>query len=156
MNISIIVAMAKNRAIGYQGQLIWHFPEDLEHFKTITMGHSIIMGRRTFESLPKGALPGRRNIVISRTLGSIKDCLVAPTLDAALDACKGEEEVFVIGGESVFRQALPMVSRLYLTLVDCKPEKADTFFPYFDASQWQQQKKEKHDGFSFIEYELKV
>lgn len=160
MRLSIIVAMSAGGAIGYEGALPWHIPDDLARFKAITYGHAIIMGRKTFESLPHGALPGRRNIVLSRRQQPLDGCEVFGSLSEALDSC-GErarlsgrdDEVFVIGGASVYRQALPMADKLYLTLVDCRPQRADTFFPSFDKAGWRETKKEKHNGFSFIELE---
>lgn len=153
MKISVIVAMAINRAIGFENHLLWHIPEDLRHFKALTLGHAVIMGRKTFESLPCGALPQRRNIVISATKRYLDGCEVYPSVEKAIEACEDEPEVFVIGGESVYRQFLPMADRIYLTLVECRPNKADSFFPEIDMAKWQEIKKEKHDGFSFIEYE---
>lgn len=160
MRLSIIVAMSADKAIGYEGRLPWHIPEDLARFKAITYGHTIIMGRKTFESLPHGALPGRRNIVLSRRQQPLDGCEVFGSLSEALGSCEekahlpdGDDEVFVIGGASVYRQALPMADKLYLTLVDCRPPRADTFFPSFDKTEWRETKKEKHDGFSFMELE---
>lgn len=161
--LSIIVAMSPNHAIGYQGSLPWHIPEDLAHFKALTMGHTIIMGRKTFESLPHGALPGRRNVVLSRTITTLPGCDVFTNLQNAISNCNGnllgksllsndvsDNELFIIGGASVYAEALPLADRLYITLVDTDPENADTFFPHFDLSQWVETKKEKHSGFSFI------
>ncbi|MBM6993721.1 MAG: dihydrofolate reductase [Prevotella sp.] len=156
MTISIIVAIAKNRAIGFQGQMPWHLPEDLKHFKKLTLNHSIIMGRKTWESLPNGALPKRRNIVVSRSVEKLEGGEVFSSLEDALEACKTEEEVFIIGGGTIYQQAMPLAHRIYLTSVDTVPAEADTFFPEIDERQWQQTKKEKHDGFSFIEYELRM
>lgn len=152
MEISIIAAMAINRAIGFRNALPWHLPEDLYRFKTLTTGHTIVMGRKTFDSLPNGALPQRRNIVVSRSRATIDGCEVFASLEAALQACSEEHEVFVIGGETIYRQALPLAHRLYITLVDQEPEAADAFFPPIDMQRWRQIKKEKHHGFSFIEY----
>lgn len=151
--ISIIVAMSANHAIGYKGLLPWHLPEDLAHFKQITMGHTIIMGRHTFESLPHGALPGRRNIVLSRNVREKPhDYDICQSLEEALEKCDcNNEEVFIIGGAEVYRQSLHLVRKLYITLVDTDPVEADTFFPSIDMEAWTETKKEKHDGFSFIE-----
>ncbi len=151
-NLSLVVAMAENRAIGYQNRLPWHIPEDLQRFKQLTMGHTIIMGRKTFESLPNGPLPHRTNVIITRSPRAISGCEVYGSLDEALWAHQGEEEVFVIGGASIYAQALPKAIRLYLTLVDDTPTRADSFFPEIDLSRWTPIKKEKHQGFSFIEY----
>ena len=112
--LSLIVAIAQNNAIGRAGQLLYHLPNDLRRFKALTTGHTIIMGRKTFESFPNGALPNRRNLVLSHdTTLSLSGAEVFPTLTAALAACETkEEEVFIIGGASVYRQALPLAQKL--------------------------------------------
>lgn len=136
--LTIICAIARNKAIGYQNRLLYHLRADLQRFKQLTTGHTLIMGRRTFESLPKGALPNRRNIVLSRQTGlNFPGTEVYPSLQAALAACSQEEEVFVIGGHSVYREALPLATRLCLTEIDDTPEHADTYFPEIDPTQWQ-------------------
>jgi dihydrofolate reductase len=155
MKINIIAAMARNRAIGFRNRLLYHLPDDMKRFKALTTGHTIIMGRRTFDSLPNGALPQRRNIVISRSHRHIDGCEVYGSLNQALKSCGGEEEVFIIGGESIYRQALAVAHRIYLTLVDDTPTQFDTLFPEIDTRRWQETKKEKHEGFSFIQYDLK-
>ncbi len=153
--------MARNRAIGRDGTLPWHLPEDLAHFKSTTWGHAIVMGRHTYESLPHGALPGRRNIVVSTTLDTLPGCDVCASFDEAMSLCaRGEksdsaEEVFIIGGASLYQAALPLASRMYITLVDQEPEDADTFFPEFDASKWQEAERQQHDGFAFTLWTLK-
>ncbi len=154
-NLSLVVAMAPNRAIGYRNRLPWHIPEDLQRFKQLTTGHTIIMGRRTLESLPNGPLPHRTNVIITRSPRAIAGCEVYGSLDEALWAHRDEEEVFVIGGASIYAQALPKANRLYLTLVDDIPTRADSFFPEIDLSRWTPTKKEKHQSFSFIEYIVK-
>ncbi|MBO5025638.1 MAG: dihydrofolate reductase [Bacteroidaceae bacterium] len=147
MRLSIIVAIAKNYAIGLDNKLIYWLPNDMKRFRTLTTGNAIIMGRKTFESLPKGALPNRRNIVLSRT--SAKDAFPGAecyaTLDEALEACRNQDEVFIIGGASVYEQALPVADRLCLTCVDDIPSEADTFFPEFDSSHWKETFREEHD-----------
>ncbi|MGI6223422.1 MAG: dihydrofolate reductase [Prevotella sp.] len=153
MRITLIAALDRQRAIGYQNRLLFHLPEDLEHFKRLTMGHTVIMGRRTFESLPKGPLTKRRNIVLSRSLSHIDGCEVFTSLDAALQSCADKEEVFVIGGASVYAEALPLADRLQLTLVDQMASKADAFFPPYD--EWLLLDSEKHNGFSFLVFERK-
>lgn len=155
MKISIIVAMARNRAIGYKGRMPWDIPEDLRHFKQLTTGHTVIMGRKTFESLPGGALPHRRNIVVSRTIQTVEGCEVFSSIETAFDACRQEEEVFVIGGAEIYTQALPHTNYIYMTEVDMIPAAADTYFPTLDTNHWEVKKKEKHEGFSFIEYTRK-
>lgn len=128
MIVSLIAAMAENRVIGRQGGMPWHIPEDLRHFRDLTMGHAVIMGRKTFESI--GApLPGRLNIVVSRRSGSLHQGVVTvPSLQEALKAAGKVDEAYVIGGEEVFRQALPLAQRVYLTLVPGEYE-GDVFFP---------------------------
>ena len=129
--ISIIAAVAKNRAIGYQNKLIYWLPNDLKRFKALTTGHTIIMGRNTFLSLPKGALPNRRNIVLSRTTSAFPGCEVYASIEEALKHCSAEEDIYIIGGASVYKQALPLADRLCLTEIDDTPAEADTFFsPY--------------------------
>lgn len=143
--ISIIVAIAENRAIGLDNKLIYWLPNDLKRFKQLTTGNTIIMGRKTFESLPKGALPNRRNVVLSRT-GKAEDFPGAdlyPTLDAALASCQGE--VFIIGGASVYEQALGIADRLCLTYIHDTPQEADTFFPAWADDEWEETFREDHD-----------
>lgn len=155
MTISIIVAAATNGAIGIRNRMPWHIAEDLHRFKTLTTGHTIVMGRKTYESLPHGALPQRRNLVVSRTVKARPGCEVFASLAAALETCRDEEEVFIIGGAMLYQQALPLAHRIYLTRVDTVPAEADAFFPPIDPRQWRPTKKEKHPGFSFVEYVLR-
>lgn len=131
MTISVIAAIAKNRAIGYQNKLIYHIKDDMKRFQTLTMDHPIIMGRKTFESLPHGPLPGRRNIIVSTTLDVVAGAEVAKSLDDALKFLKNEEEVFIIGGASLYEEAVSkgIVDKFYMTEVDDIPEDADRFFP---------------------------
>lgn len=169
--LSIIACISKdNRAIGYQNRLLYHLPSDMVRFRELTTGHTIVMGRKTFESLPNGALPHRRNIVVSKSLKEIDGAEVYPTLEEALRAAQGDtlsapkedtaitspEEIFIIGGESIYRQALPAARKLYLTIVDKKPEQADTFFPAIDSSAWEVTEKEMRNenglSFSFLTY----
>ena len=136
--LTIISALDRNGGIGYKNRLLFHLRADLQRFKALTTGHTIIMGRRTFESLPKGALPNRRNIVLSRQEGAaFAGAEVFPSLEAALAACGADEQVFVIGGYSVYRDALPLADRLALTEVDAAAEHVDTYFPAFDTAEWQ-------------------
>ncbi len=153
MKICIIAAVAPNRAIGFQGRLPWNIPEDLHHFKALTKHHAVVMGRKTFESLPMRPLPERQNIVVSSTMEPRTDCVVVRSLAEAISRCTADE-LWVIGGESIYREALPLASRLCLTLVDSQPTEADAFFPEVDWARWKDTKKEKHHGFSFVEYEL--
>ena len=143
--ISIIVAIAENRAIGFENKLIYWLPNDLKRFKALTTGNTIIMGRRTFESLPKGALPNRRNIVLSRN-GKAEDFPGADLyadLDSALASCTGE--VYIIGGSSVYREAMPKADRLCLTYIYDTPQNADTFFPEINSEEWEETFREEHD-----------
>ena len=145
--ITLIAAVAKNGAIGNENKLIYWLPDDLKRFKALTTGHTIVMGRRTFESLPKGALPNRRNVVLSRnrqfTAPGIE---VFASLQEALVSCASDEEVFVIGGASVYREAMPLADRLCLTLVDDTPVRADAFFPEILAAEWRIASDEPHDA----------
>jgi len=137
MNISIIVAMDLQHAIGRDQHLLCHLPNDMKHFKTLTLGHPVIMGRKTFESLPKGALPERTNIIVSTNMtAEYENAILCGSLDEALHACRDEEEVFIIGGGSIYKQALPLADKIYLTLIHHIFEDADTFFPQILASEW--------------------
>lgn len=142
MTLSLIAAVAKNRAIGYQNKLLFAIKEDMEHFKRLTMGHVIIMGRHTFESLPNGALPHRKNIVISKSQMVFKGCTRVSSFEEALSMCQKEAEVFVIGGEQVYKEAISQANKLYLTEIDALPQQADAFFPTYD--DWQLVAKEEH------------
>ncbi len=137
-NISLIVAMAENRAIGVNNSLLYRLPNDMRRFRTITTGHTIIMGRRTYESLPHGALPNRRNIVLSTTAPStaFPNCETYHSLEEALQQCPDGEEVIVIGGAQLYRAAMPYATRIYLTLVHHTPTNADTFFPQLTPDDW--------------------
>ncbi|MDR3250486.1 MAG: dihydrofolate reductase [Tannerella sp.] len=135
--ISIIAAIARNRAIGADNSLLWHLPGDMKRFRELTAGHTVIMGRRTFESLPNGALPNRTNVVITRKTGiSFDKCEVFNDLEAAIERHKHEDEVFIIGGASIYSQALELADKLYITLVRHDFENADVYFPEIDDSKW--------------------
>ncbi len=142
MRINIIAAVARNRAIGYRNKLIYWLPNDLKRFKALTTGHTIIMGRNTYESLPKGALPNRRNIVISSTMHDIPGCDCYCSLDEALRHCREDEDIYIIGGARVYSQAIDIADRLCLTEIDDTPAEADTFFP--DYKDWKLESKEEH------------
>ena len=144
MSISIIVAIAKNNAIGFENKLLYWLPNDLKRFKALTTGHTIIMGRKTFESLPKGALPNRRNIVLSRQDIDFPDAERFNSLEAALSQCRDEEEIYIIGGASVYQEAMPLADKLCVTHIDDTPEQADAFFPEIDSSIWEETYKEFH------------
>lgn len=138
MTLSIIVAMAENRAIGRNGDLIWHNSRDLRQFKKITTGHTVIMGYKTYLSLPNHkALPNRRNIILSSRLETAPEGFeLAGSINTALDMVKDEEEVFVMGGGMVYEQFLPLADRLYLTRIG-KSFEADTYFPYVNFDEWE-------------------
>jgi dihydrofolate reductase len=161
-NISIIVAIAENFAIGKNNQLLFHLPGDLKRFKQITTGKTIIMGRNTLLSLPKWPLPNRRHIVITDKKDDFfPGCEVVFSIDEALEKITNEEEVFIIGGGSVYRQFYPLAAKLYLTLVH-KPFDADVFFPEINFSEWDELSREDFydvgNGFrySYIDLERKI
>lgn len=138
MTITIIAAIAAGGAIGRNGELLFHISDDLKRFKHLTMGHPIIMGRKTFESFPNGALPGRRNIVITRNLAYAAPGIETfPSVDAAIDALDVGDDVYIIGGGQIYREAIDLADCLQLTLIDARVEDADTYFPRFDTSEWE-------------------
>ena len=142
-NISIIVAIARNNAIGKDNRLLWHLSDDLKRFKKLTTGHTLIMGRNTFLSLPNGALPNRRHIVISDVKeDQFTGCEMASSIDHALQLAGESEECFVIGGGMIYAQFLSMAGKLYLTQVEERFE-ADTFFPEIDFAQWRAEYTDK-------------
>jgi dihydrofolate reductase len=157
--ISVVAALANNRVIGIENRLPWRLPEDLAHFKALTLDHPILMGRKTFESLGR-PLPGRTNIVITRNAGYRPDgCLVADTIPAAIASCKDADELFFIGGAELYAQAIPLADRLYLTEVDIEAE-GDAWFPDYDKAAFREvarvsQRGEKGDAldFAFVVYE---
>lgn len=163
MHLSLICAIAENNAIGNKGALLFYLPADLKHFKNITTGHTIIMGRKTFDSLPKGALPNRRNIVLSRQENfSAANVEVFHDLNEALNACTTDEEVYIIGGESIYKAALPQADTLHLTYIHETPAEADTYFPAFNPEEWETVQKEEHlpdeknrYKYTFVEYRRK-
>ncbi len=133
--ISIIVAIARHGAIGKGGDLLCHMSADLRRFKATTTGHTVVMGRKTYDSLPKGALPNRRNIVVTRNASfSAERVETAHSLDEALRLADGD--AFIIGGAEIYRLALPIADRLYLTEIDAEFADADTFFPEIDKNEW--------------------
>jgi len=140
--ISIIVAIADNLAIGKDNQLLWHIPEDLKRFKVLTTGHTLVMGKRTFESLPIRPLPKRRSIVITDVAGEqIPGCDMAYSIDDAIAQMDEGRENFIIGGGMVYRQFMPLAHKLYLTLVH-KDFEADTFYPAIDFNEWVETERE--------------
>ena len=159
-HIAIIVALDQQNGIGRKGGLLCHLPGDLKHFKDLTTGLSIIMGRKTYESLPKGALPNRTNIVItSDKEENYPGCIVVSSLDAALARCSNEDTVFIIGGGQLYRSALPLTDILYLTRIHHTFNDADTFFPEVNLDEWELIYDEKHKpdekhkyNYSFLTY----
>ena len=161
MIISLIAALGRNNEIGKGNDLLCHLPADLKHFKEITLGHTVIMGRKTFDSLPKGALPNRRNVVISRNPElKIKGAEVFSSLDYALLKSLDEIEVFIIGGAQIYEHSLPFADKLYITRIHAAFLEADVFFPSIDFNIWNEIGRETFPAdeknpysFSFIEYE---
>lgn len=146
--MTIIAGVGRNGEIGRDGDLCWHIPEDLRRFKRLTMGGAVIMGRKTWESLPKKPLPGRLNIVLTRSLPPQEGMVTASSLAEAVEAA-GSLPVFIIGGESVYQQAMPLATRLELTLIDAADPLADSFFPTVDPSQWQVMAESPGPGCTF-------
>lgn len=142
--IAMIAAIGRNLELGCKGDLVWHISADLRHFKQLTTGHPVIMGRRTWESLPKRPLPGRKNIVLTRSGSPMEGAVMAASVEEAVAACDGEEMPFVIGGADIYRQFLPVATKLYITNIDAEPAaEVDAWFPEFretltleSASDW--------------------
>lgn len=151
--IYLVAAIAANGIIGANGKLPWHLPEELAHFKKLTMGHPIIMGRRTWESLGR-ALPGRENIVVTRTPGyEAPGAAVATSLDAAIALCTGETVAFVIGGSRLFEAALPLARGLVLTEIQ-REYAGDTWFPAYDRGQWRESQREARTAADGTRFDL--
>ncbi len=158
MIVSLIVAVDEENGMGKDNKLPWHLPADLKHFKSLTTGHPILMGRKTFDSIGK-ALPNRKNIVISRQQGlMIEGAGVAGSLGEAFRLCEGEKEAFVIGGAQIFEQSIPFADILYLTIIHHRFE-ADTFFPEIDKNSWIEEHSIRHEPdekniypYTFIKY----
>ncbi|HQT00533.1 MAG: diacylglycerol kinase [Hydrogenophilales bacterium 16-64-46] len=156
--LNVIAALAKNRVIGIENRLPWRLPEDLAHFKALTLGHPVLMGRKTFESLGR-PLPGRTNIVITRNPDYRPEGVTpAASIPAALAACEGHDEVFFIGGAELYAQAIPLADRLYLTEVDIEAQ-GDAWFPEFDRMAFVEIARQSHLGdkadrlhFDFVTY----
>ena len=159
MSLAAIVVVAENGAIGKNGDLLCHLPADLKHFKNITMGHTIIMGRRTWDSLPKGALPGRKNVVITRNQHfTAPGAEVYHSLEEALEATANDGDRYIIGGGMLHNEAFSLTVTLHLTLLHASFPDADTFFPEYDNSQWEEISREDHEAdernpydYSFVE-----
>lgn len=158
--LTLICALDRQRAIGFEGHMLFRLRADLQRFKALTSGHTVIMGRKTFDSLPKGALPDRRNFVVSRSLTDAPaGTTLFPSLEAALQAAGDAEEIFIIGGSSVYEATLPLADRLCLTHIHATAAEADVFFPETDLSQWKCTFREKHPAdeqneqpFTFADY----
>jgi dihydrofolate reductase len=153
----MIAAVARNRAIGFENRLIYWLPNDLKRFKQLTTGHTILMGRRTFESLPKGALPNRRNCVLTTSVRELPGCECFASWEEFQATCRPDEEIFIIGGASLYSALLEKADRLCLTEIDDVPAQADTFFP--DYSQWHEVSRETHEiderhshRYAFVDY----
>jgi dihydrofolate reductase len=161
MTVSLIVAFDENRLIGRDNTLPWHLPADLKHFKQLTMGHHMIMGRKTFESIGK-ALPGRTSVVItSNPHWAAPDAISTPDLKLALEVCEGEKEVFIIGGAQVFNASMQIANRLLITRIHHAFE-GDTWFPEINENEWEIVATESHKkddrnpwDYTFIEYRRK-
>ena len=158
--VTIIAAVARNGAIGNRNKLIYWLPADLRRFRLLTTGHTILMGRRTYESLPKGALPHRRNCVLTRSVTSLPGCECFPSWSNFIATCRPDEDIYIIGGASLYRDLIDRTDRLCLTEVDDTPAEADTFFPVIDRRQWHQLSREEHQPderhafpFAFVDYE---
>lgn len=159
VSCAVIAAVGRRGELGSRGDLVWRLRGDLRRFKSLTLGHPVIMGRRTWESLPKGALPGRRNIVVTR-----QDSYDAPgaetagSLAGALALCAGGPEAFVIGGGQIYAEAMGMASRLCLTMVDAESDEADTWFPAIDKDVWEEVSRQpgaaegETPAYDFVEY----
>ena len=161
VQLAIIAALDEQNGIGKQGGLLCHLPADLKHFKEVTTGHTVIMGRKTFESLPKGALPNRTNIVLTsdKNIENYPGCVVVRSLDEALAHSQEDEVLFIIGGGEVYRSSMDLADKLYITRIHHTFNGADTFFPKIDADSWElveerrHQKDDKHKfNFSFQTY----
>lgn len=155
--LSLIVAIAHDQVIGVNNTLPWHLPEDLKRFRALTMGHHIIMGRKTYDSLGR-LLPGRTTVIVTRNQDyKVEGALVAHSLTEAIALCKNDDEVFVIGGAELYQDALKFANKLYITQIDLKVE-GDAFFPQFDSAEWQETLREAHTSaqglsFSYINLE---
>jgi len=140
--ISIIVAMARNRTIGINNTLPWRCPEDLKHFKALTMGHHIVMGRKTFDSIGK-PLPGRTTVIVTRNRKlKIEGCIMAHSLPEAIAACANDAEIFIVGGAELYAQALPLTNKLYITEIQ-QDVAGDAHFPEFDRAAWREVSREQ-------------
>ncbi len=144
MNVSLIAAMGKNRELGFGNELPWHLPDDLRRFNALTRGHAVLMGRKTYESIGK-PLPERKNIVVTRDANyAAPGCIVAHSIEETISVAGNDNEIFIIGGGEIYKLALPLANKMYLTFVDAEIP-ADTFFPEFNESEWWVTKSESHE-----------
>ncbi len=162
--ISIIAAVADNLVIGKSNKLPWHLPADLKHFKELTTGHAVIMGKRTFQSLPNGPLPNRKNIVLTSIMseGVNKGFFEADSIEDALELCDNEEQVYIIGGGAVYRQSIDKADTMHLTWVHGEFS-GDAYFPKINFKNWKEVSREDHDAdeknphsYSFVKYERAI
>ena len=154
MSVTLLAAVGRNRVIGRDNDLPWRLPEDLAHFKAVTMGHTLVMGRRTFDSIGR-PLPGRRTVVVTRQGDWAHEGVeVAHSLPEALQRAvgDGDTEVFVVGGGQVYAEALPVATRLLLTEVEQSPE-GDVLFPEVDPADWSETARDQREGFAFVTYQ---
>ena len=152
MSLTIICALAKNRVIGKDNKLIWHISEDLKHFKTLTMGSPIIMGRKTFESLP-GLLPGRTHYVLTgNTAYQVPEGVILCHSTQEVMEKLPDTDAYIIGGAAIYRELLPYAEAMELTEIE-KEYEGDAYFPEFSKEEWKEIKREAHEGFSFVRYE---
>lgn len=159
--ISIIVAADETNAIGKDNNLLCYLPDDLKYFKSVTNGYPVIMGRKTFESLPKGALPNRRNIVVTRNKDlHFPNCEMVSSIEEAIELCKDEPQIFFIGGGTIYKEAITFADKLYLTRIHHTFKDTDTFFPEINPNEWSEIYREDHKidekhkyAFSFITFE---
>lgn len=155
--VSLIVAVAKNGVIGVKNTLPWHLPEDLKHFRALTTGHHIIMGRKTYDSLGR-LLPGRTTVIVTRNRNyQVEGAVVVHSLEEAVQVCANDSETFLIGGAEIYKDGLKLANKLYLTEIDAEYQ-GDAHFPEFDQAEWQLVEQESHTsanglGFSYKTYE---
>jgi dihydrofolate reductase len=143
--VSIIAATGENGELGANNDLLWRLPNDMKRFKELTTGHTVIMGRKTYQSLPKGALPNRRNVVITKNPElKLDNCIIFNDLNEALSHFRDEDEIFIIGGASIYEQAMKFAEKLYITKVHETFENAETFFPEITENKWIKTESESH------------
>ncbi len=154
--ISSIAAIGIKNELGKDNTLLFDIPEDMKYFRHTTAGHTVIMGRKTFESLPNGPLPGRKNIVITRENAYLRHGVdVVHSIEEAVEKVKNEKEAFVIGGAEIYKQAMPYVDKLYITHVKDTKE-ADAFFPAINPTEWEEEKRDPRGKFDFVVYKKKL